>query len=89
MHLRNDPLAGAAEVVHWLEQRCTAHMQSNVDSTSALSGNQSIPRNDVRKEDSLVCTVGAISVWPGASNVIAGSANISIDVRSVLMPVDY
>ena len=30
----------------------------------------------------LVCTVGKITVWPGASNVIAGSANITVDIRS-------
>lgn len=31
---------------------------------------------------SLVCTVGAWSVWPGASNVIPGKTTFSIDVRS-------
>ena len=30
---------------------------------------------------SLVCTTGAVSLWPGASNVIAGAANFSVDIR--------
>eukprot|EP01023_Acetabularia_acetabulum_P014082 TRINITY_DN16917_c0_g1_i1.p1 TRINITY_DN16917_c0_g1~~TRINITY_DN16917_c0_g1_i1.p1 ORF type:complete len:204 (+),score=33.00 TRINITY_DN16917_c0_g1_i1:156-767(+) len=30
----------------------------------------------------LVCTVGEISIWPGASNVIPGAANFSLDIRS-------
>jgi metal-dependent amidase/aminoacylase/carboxypeptidase family protein len=36
----------------------------------------------VSPEDALVCTVGALAVWPGASNVIPGSANFTVDVRS-------
>lgn len=30
----------------------------------------------------LVCTVGELRVWPGASNVIAGSVQLSVDIRS-------
>lgn len=30
----------------------------------------------------LVCTVGAVDMWPGASNVIPGSVNFTVDVRS-------
>ena len=30
----------------------------------------------------LVCTVGEVRVWPGASNVIAGNTQLSIDIRS-------
>jgi allantoate deiminase len=30
----------------------------------------------------LVCTVGSIDVWPGASNVIPGHVNFTVDVRS-------
>ena len=33
-------------------------------------------------DEGLVCTVGALSVWPGASNVIAGQTNFSVDLRS-------
>lgn len=38
---------------------------------------------DFKAEDGLVCTVGWLSIWPGASNVIAGSANFT--VRSTLL----
>ena len=31
--------------------------------------------------DGLVCTVGSLSVWPGASNVIPGSVSFTIDIR--------
>ena len=34
------------------------------------------------EDDSLVCTTGTVTLWPGASNVIAGAANFSIDIRS-------
>ena len=32
--------------------------------------------------DMLVCTVGEVRVWPGASNVIPGSTQLSVDIRS-------
>ena len=32
--------------------------------------------------EGLVCTVGQVGVWPGASNVIAGQVNVSVDIRS-------
>lgn len=32
-------------------------------------------------KDALVCTVGSVSVWPGSNNVIAGSANFTVDIR--------
>ncbi|KAK9813551.1 hypothetical protein WJX73_006575 [Symbiochloris irregularis] len=69
MHLRHDPFAGAVEVAHWLEQRCLVSAESSQWS-------------DVRGEDNLVCTVGSVNLWPGASNVIPGSVNMSVDVRS-------
>lgn len=30
----------------------------------------------------LVCTVGALSIWPGVSNVIPGGVNFTVDIRS-------
>ena len=36
----------------------------------------------VVESDMLVCTVGELAVWPGASNVIPGSAEFSVDIRS-------
>lgn len=68
MHLRHDPFAGAAELAHWLEQRC-------------LVSSESSQWSDVSEGDNLVCTIGSVSLWPGASNVIPGSVNMSVDVR--------
>jgi hypothetical protein len=39
-------------------------------------------RADSADANSLVCTVGQVSVWPGASNVIAGAVNFTVDVRA-------
>lgn len=36
-----------------------------------------------RSDGSLVCTVGKVEVWPGASNVIPGAVNFTADVRSL------
>ena len=36
-----------------------------------------------QSEGSLVCTVGKLEVWPGASNVIPGAVNFTADVRSL------
>ena len=36
----------------------------------------------VVEEEGLVCTVGRLAVWPGASNVIAGRVNLTVDIRS-------
>ena len=77
MHLRQDPMAGAAETMHWLEQRCTVSNGSHGLTT------------DVSPDDALVCTVGSVSVWPGASNVIPGVVNISVDVRCSLLLFSY
>ncbi len=35
----------------------------------------------VEVEPSTVCTVGSMSVWPGVVNVIAGSVNLTVDIR--------
>jgi allantoate deiminase len=40
------------------------------------------PRAGNAPDDGLVCTVGQTSVWPGASNVIAGAVNFTVDIRS-------
>ena len=34
------------------------------------------------RDNLLVCTVGAVSVWPGSSNVIPSSTNFTVDIRS-------
>lgn len=69
MSMRRDPMAAAAELVVLLESLCKQPQKflsyddecSTVDS---LFG-------------SLVCTVGEISLWPSASNVIPGQAGSS------------
>lgn len=68
MSLRQDPMAAAAELIVLLESLCkrpgdflSYHDQCNVESLSS----------------SLVCTVGEISTWPSASNVIPGQARLS------------
>jgi len=39
------------------------------------------PPSQSTDADMLVCTVGEVRVWPGASNVIPGSTQLSIDIR--------
>lgn len=67
MSMRRDPMAAAAEMIVLLESLCK-HPENFLSydgncnsSTESLSG-------------SLVCTVGEISTWPSASNVIPGQA---------------
>ena len=66
MLMRHDPLAGATEMIFEVERYCK-------DITEKLKAEGG--------DDSLVCTVGSLSVWPGAVNVIPGSANFTLDVR--------
>jgi allantoate deiminase len=40
-----------------------------------------ITENVSEGDDSLVCTVGALSIWPGAVNVIPGAISFTLDVR--------
>ncbi len=77
MAVRRDPLAAAAEAINMIEQQCGGGQLDGVMQTmpNGKQAAQSI------LDPSLVCTVGAVSVWPGASNVIAGSTNFSVDIR--------
>ena len=77
MAVRRDPLAAAAEAISMIEQRCGGGQLPGMMQTMphGKQAAQSV------LDSSLVCTVGAISVWPGASNVIAGSTNFSVDIR--------
>lgn len=83
MALRRDPLAAAAEAISAIEARCQGGKlnvrleEAEEEEEQADGGSGSDP--------SLVCTVGSIAVWPGASNVIPGSANFSVDIRSACM----
>lgn len=69
MSMRQDPMAAAAELIVLLESLCKSPEeylsydgQCSDNSTKSLSS-------------SLVCTVGEISTWPSASNVIPGQAS--------------
>ncbi|KAJ9564804.1 hypothetical protein OSB04_000770 [Centaurea solstitialis] len=89
MSMRQDPMVAAAELIVSLESLCkrpqdfiSSNGQCNAFSVESLSG-------------SLVCTVGEISTWPSASNVIPGQAismgpdwfeaevSFTIDIRAI------
>lgn len=67
MRLRRDPMAGAVEIMHKIESLCRK-----------ITENEG---NDRLGDDSLVCTVGSLSIWPGAVNVIPGGTSFTLDVR--------
>lgn len=71
MSLRKDPMAAAAEIISGLERSCNG---GNAD------GGPSNP--DLASDESLVCTVGSLSIWPNAGNVIPGHVNFTLDIRS-------
>uniref|UniRef100_A0A2P2L3M0 allantoate deiminase n=1 Tax=Rhizophora mucronata TaxID=61149 RepID=A0A2P2L3M0_RHIMU len=77
MSLRQDPMAAAAELIVLLESLCK-------DPKGFLSydGHCSDPNMEALS-NSLVCTVGEISTWPSASNVIPGQVTFSVDLRAV------
>lgn len=68
MSMRQDPMAAAAELIVVLECLCK-HPKDYLfyDGDSDATTLESL-------SSSLVCTVGEISTWPGASNVIPGQA---------------
>lgn len=68
MNMRKDPMAAAAEIIHWIEKRCGGGRFARV-----VEG--------VQAEDNLMCTTGNINLWPNAFNVIPGSANFTLDIR--------
>ena len=80
MSIRRDPLAAAAEAIHLIERRCK-QLKPNVSHSNLHDGHSEAIAVHEEDDSALVCTVGSISVWPGASNVIAGSANFSVDIR--------
>ncbi|CAN8325361.1 unnamed protein product [Cochlearia groenlandica] len=77
MSLRQDPMAGAAELIVLLESVCkrpkdylSCDGQCNEETIESLTS-------------SLVCTVGEISTWPSASNVIPGQVTFTVDLRTI------
>ncbi|KAL8508633.1 hypothetical protein ACS0TY_019035 [Phlomoides rotata] len=69
MKMRRDPMAAAAELIVSLESLCKRPQDYlSYDGHCTASSVQSLA-------GSLVCTVGEISTWPSASNVIPGQAS--------------
>ncbi|XP_073157674.1 allantoate deiminase 2 isoform X1 [Henckelia pumila] len=77
MTMRQDPLAAAAELIVLLESLCKQpeHYLS-YDGQCTSSTVQTLA-------GSLVCTVGEISTWPSASNVIPGQVTFTVDIRAM------
>ncbi|XP_068656825.1 allantoate deiminase 2-like [Aristolochia californica] len=76
MSMRQDPMAAAAELIVLLENLCkhpdnfiTYDKECRGFNTESLTG-------------SIVCTVGEISCWPSASNVIPGEVTFTVDLRA-------
>nr|XP_043607742.1 allantoate deiminase 2 [Erigeron canadensis] len=79
MSMRQDPMVAAAELIVSLESLCKRPQDfissddpdghCNAFSITSLAG-------------SLVCTVGEISTWPSASNVIPGQVTFTVDIRT-------
>ncbi|XP_041027099.1 allantoate deiminase 2-like isoform X1 [Juglans microcarpa x Juglans regia] len=77
MSMRHDPMAAAAELMVLLESLCK-HPKKFL--------NYDAHCNDISVESlssSLVCTVGEISAWPNASNVIPGQVTFTVDLRAM------
>ncbi|XP_058201793.1 allantoate deiminase 2 isoform X1 [Rhododendron vialii] len=77
MSMRQDPMAAAAELIMLLESLCK-HPDDFLSYDGHCKG--------VTAESlvgSLVCTVGEISCWPSASNVIPGETIFTVDVRAM------
>lgn len=77
MAMRRDPMAASAELIVLLESLCKRpedflayDTQCKTSEVQALAS-------------SLVCTVGEISSWPSASNVIPGQVTFTIDIRTI------
>ncbi|XP_022994389.1 allantoate deiminase 2-like [Cucurbita maxima] len=77
MPLRQDPMAASAELIVQLEKLC-----KQPESYLSFDGHCS----DFTLKSlstSLVCTVGEISSWPSASNVIPGQVTFTVDLRTI------
>lgn len=68
MSMRRDPMAAAAELIVAMESLC-----KNPEKHLSYDGHCS-DSSVTSLSSSLVCTVGEISTWPSASNVIPGQA---------------
>ncbi|KAF8390869.1 hypothetical protein HHK36_023168 [Tetracentron sinense] len=80
MSMRQDPMAAAAELIVLLENLCK-HPENFISYDGHCNGfiAESLA-------GSLVCTVGEISCWPSASNVIPGQAMMP-SLLNLLLPL--
>ncbi|KAH7654550.1 Amidase carbamoylase-type protein [Dioscorea alata] len=76
MFMRQDPMAASAELISLLESLCK-HPENFLTYDEKCGG---FPKESLT---GLVCTVGEISSWPSASNVIPGQVNFTIDLRAI------
>ncbi|KAK4754338.1 hypothetical protein SAY87_002442 [Trapa incisa] len=77
MSMRQDPMVAAAELIVLLENVCK-HPED------FLSFDEHCKDSSVKSlAGSLVCTVGEISPWPSASNVIPGQVVFTVDIRAM------
>ncbi|KAJ7969415.1 allantoate deiminase [Quillaja saponaria] len=77
MSMRQDPMAAAAELIVLLESLCK-HPEEHLSYDGHCSS-----FNVKSLASSLVCTVGEISTWPSASNVIPGEVTYTVDIRAI------
>ncbi|KAL3523136.1 hypothetical protein ACH5RR_015970 [Cinchona calisaya] len=77
MTMRQDPMVAAAELIVLLESLC-----KQPDDYLSYDG-QCNPSEVQSLAGSLVCTVGEISSWPSASNVIPGQVTFTVDLRAI------
>lgn len=76
MSMRRDPMVAASELIVLLESLCKhPHKFLNYDMHS-----DGVPEELFA---GLVCTVGEISCWPSASNVIPGQVYFTVDIRAM------
>ncbi|KAE9598696.1 Allantoate deiminase 1 [Lupinus albus] len=77
MSMRQDPMAAAAELIVLMESLCK-------NPEKYLSYDDQCSDSTVKSLlSSLVCTVGEISTWPSASNVIPGQVTYTMDIRAI------
>lgn len=76
MAMRRDPMAAAGAAIVSIEHICK-HPEEFLNSDLEQS-----QRDHFVTEGALVCTVGEIAAWPGASNVIPGEVSFTVDIRA-------
>jgi len=77
MTMRKDPMIAAAQGIVAVENICTHPEKAVAGSRGATAMSTA-----VNHAGAIVCTVGEIHSWPGASNVIPGEVMFTVDIRS-------